>query len=62
MAQDLTMQIERLEKVVDSLYNSAQSSLGEKHRITKQALKAFLFFQGLKADVAASVVEREKVE
>jgi hypothetical protein len=62
MAQDIGMQIERLEKIVDSLYNASQSNLGNGHKITKQALKAVLYCQGLKCDHSALVKVEEVVE
>ena len=48
------MQIKRLEKVVDGLYNRSESLLGNSDIITKQALKALVYLQGLKYDVEAA--------
>jgi len=52
--QSITMQIERLERVVDGLYNRSESVLGNSDIITKQSLKALVYLQGLKYDVRAA--------
>lgn len=50
MAQDIGMQIERLEGVLDKLYKATANNLGSKHPITMQSLKATMYLQGLKCD------------
>ena len=59
--QDITMQIERLEGIIDGLYNRSESALGNSDIITKQALKAVLYISGLKYDYEELLrVEKEK--
>jgi hypothetical protein len=60
--QPIPMQLDRMEKIIDSLHNSSQSNLGSQHPITKNALKAILFFQALKIDVLAAEKAKETVE
>lgn len=50
MAQDIGMQIERLEEVLDKLYKATSNNLGVKHPIAMQSLKATIYLQGLKYD------------
>lgn len=51
--QDIGMQVDRLTKLIDSLYNTADSNLGKRHQITKQALAVQLYFHGFKLDLSA---------
>jgi len=57
--QSIPMQIKRLERIVDGLYNRSESVLGNSDIITKQALKALVFLQGLKYDVEAEAEAME---
>lgn len=54
--QDISMQIKRLEKTLDSLYNKTESNLGASDPITLKSLKAVLFLQGLKHDLETSKI------
>ncbi len=51
--QDLPMQVERLEKVVDKIFEQTQDKLGVADPVTKQALQALMYLQGLKYDVSS---------
>ncbi len=50
--QDLPMQVERLEKTVDELFEKTQDKLGLADPVTKQVLQALMYIQGLKYDVS----------
>ncbi len=50
--QDLPMQVERLEKTVDELFEKTQGKLGLADPVTKQVLQALMYIQGLKYDVS----------
>ena len=50
--QDIDMQITRLETILDELHNHANNNYGAGHKTTQRALKAILYFQGLKYDLA----------
>ncbi len=45
------MQVDRLEKVVDGIFEQTQAKLGVADPVTKQALQALMYLQGLKYDV-----------
>ncbi len=51
--QDLPMQVERLEKVVDEIFEQTQAKLGVADPVTKQVLQALMYIQGLKYDVSS---------
>ena len=48
--QDISMQLDRLEGIIDGLYNRSESMLGNSDTLTKQALKAVAYLHGLKCD------------
>ena len=48
--QEISKQIERLEGILDGLYNRSQSMLGDSDPITSQSVKAILSLSGLKYD------------
>ncbi len=50
--QDLPMQVERLEKVVDGVFEQTQAKLGIADPVTKQVLPVLMYIQGLKYDVS----------
>jgi hypothetical protein len=60
--QPVLMQIERLEKVVDSLHNKSESILGPSDLITKDALRILIYLQGLKFDIDNLVKIEESME
>jgi hypothetical protein len=49
--QDISMQIKRLEEVVDNLHLKSEAKLGVSDTITRNALQAIFYLQGLKYDL-----------
>ena len=55
--QDIEMQLGRLTKILDDLYNCANNNLGVNHLVTTRALKASLYFEGLKCDLRVKITK-----
>ena len=57
MTQDISMQIRRLEVIIDQLYENTESIFGNSNELTMQAIKAVMYLQGLKHDWETKCIE-----